>query len=96
MTQDQTPTETIIAALRVLARDIQSGDGVANSAINQAADRMEELNCKVQRCETALKAIAEHQKIIGGSMAFASATFLIAMNALSGENKDERQASKKD
>jgi len=36
-------TETIIGALRVLANDIQSGDGVANAAISEAADRMEEL-----------------------------------------------------
>ena len=36
-------TETIIGALRVLANDIQSEDGVANLAIAEAADRMEEL-----------------------------------------------------
>ena len=36
-------TETLIAAMRVLARDIQSGDGVANAAISEAADRLEEL-----------------------------------------------------
>jgi len=36
-------TETIIGALRVLANDIQSEDGVANAAIAEAADRMEEL-----------------------------------------------------
>jgi hypothetical protein len=39
----RTETETIIGALRVLAQDIQSGDGVANAAIAEAADRMEEL-----------------------------------------------------
>lgn len=36
-------TETLIAALRVLANDIQSQDGVANAAIAEAADRLEEL-----------------------------------------------------
>jgi hypothetical protein len=36
-------TETIIGALRVLANDIQSGDGLANAAIAEAADRIEEL-----------------------------------------------------
>jgi len=36
-------TETIIGALRVLAQDIQSEDGVANAAIAEAADRMDEL-----------------------------------------------------
>jgi hypothetical protein len=39
----RTKTEIIIGALRVLAHDIQSGDGVANAAIAEAADRMEEL-----------------------------------------------------
>jgi len=36
-------TETIIGALRVLAQDIQTQDGVANAAIAEAADRMKEL-----------------------------------------------------
>ena len=36
-------TETIIGALRVLANNIQSGDGLANAAIAEAADRIEEL-----------------------------------------------------
>jgi hypothetical protein len=37
-------TETLIVAMRILARDIQSGDGVANAAIAEAADRLEELH----------------------------------------------------
>ena len=36
-------TETIIGALRILAGDIFSEDGIANLAIAEAADRMEEL-----------------------------------------------------
>jgi hypothetical protein len=36
-------TQTIIGTLRILANDIQSEDGVANAAIAEAADRMEEL-----------------------------------------------------
>jgi hypothetical protein len=36
-------TETLIEALRILANEIQSEDGVANAAIAEAADRMEEL-----------------------------------------------------
>ena len=39
----RTETETIIGALRVLAKDIQSGDGIANLAVAEAAERMEEL-----------------------------------------------------
>lgn len=34
--------ETLIAALRILAEDIVSDDGVANAAIAEAADRLEE------------------------------------------------------
>jgi hypothetical protein len=37
-------TPTLIAALRILANDIQSEDGVANAAIAEAADRLQELN----------------------------------------------------
>src|SRR5271154_3722525 len=36
-------TQTLIDALRILARDIKSGDGVANACIAEAADRLEEL-----------------------------------------------------
>jgi len=36
-------TETLIEALRILAGDILSEEGVANAAIAEAADRMEEL-----------------------------------------------------
>ena len=38
-----TETKTIIEALRILARDIHSEDGVANATISEAADRLEEL-----------------------------------------------------
>lgn len=51
-------TETLIAALRVLANDIQSQDGIANAAIAEAADRMEELynnndllRIKLEKCQ---------------------------------------------
>ena len=39
----RTETETIIEALRILTGDIFSEDGIANLAIAEAADRMEEL-----------------------------------------------------
>lgn len=42
--QPRSTTETIIGALRILARDIQSDDGVANAAIWEAAARMQELH----------------------------------------------------
>ena len=36
-------TETLIAAMRILSRDIRSTDGVANAAIREAAERLAEL-----------------------------------------------------
>ena len=37
-------TKTIIGAMRILSVDIQSDDGVANMAISEAADRLQELH----------------------------------------------------
>lgn len=39
----RTPTPTIIKALTILARDIESQDGVATAALLEAAQRMGEL-----------------------------------------------------
>ena len=39
----KTDDKVLISALRILVRDIQSGDGVANACIAEAADRLEEL-----------------------------------------------------
>jgi ABC-type transporter Mla subunit MlaD len=39
-----TPTTTLIRAMRILARDIHSDDGIANEAIDEAALRLEELD----------------------------------------------------
>lgn len=44
MTAPRSSTETLVAALRVLAAEIQSPDGVANAAIAEAADRLVELD----------------------------------------------------
>jgi hypothetical protein len=43
----KTDTLILIKAMRRLADDIQSEDGVANAAIAEAADRLEELNRNV-------------------------------------------------
>lgn len=43
----KTDTLILIKAMRRLAEDIQSEDGVANAAIAEAADRLEELRSKV-------------------------------------------------
>lgn len=39
----KTDIKTLVSSLRILSRDIQSEDGVANAAIAEAADRLEEL-----------------------------------------------------
>lgn len=41
-------TNNIIQALRILAEEIQSEDGIANAAIAEAADRLEELRDALQ------------------------------------------------
>lgn len=38
----KTSTKNLVAALRVLAAEIQSEDGIANAAIAEAAERLEE------------------------------------------------------
>lgn len=43
MTIRKSSDETLIAAMRILARDIQCDGGVANAAILEAADRLKEL-----------------------------------------------------
>lgn len=35
-------TETLVCALHILARDIQTDDGVINACLSEAAERMEE------------------------------------------------------
>jgi hypothetical protein len=44
----QSKTETIISAMRILADDIQSEDGVANAAIREAADRLDDLQSRAK------------------------------------------------
>jgi hypothetical protein len=48
-----TSTETLVAAMRALANDIQSEDGVANAAIAEAAQRLEEQQERIKRLEKA-------------------------------------------
>jgi hypothetical protein len=44
MKTPRTSTQTIISALLVLARDIESPDGVVNAAIAEAAERLAEFD----------------------------------------------------
>ena len=50
----KTSTETLIKAMRILSSDIQSDDGVANAAIAEAAQRLEEQKDRIKRLEEAL------------------------------------------
>ena len=50
----KTKTKTLIKALRVLANDIESDDGVANACVAEAADRLEELENKIDDLEIKL------------------------------------------
>ena len=40
---------TLVSAMRILANDIQSDDGVANAAIREAADRIEQLETNIKQ-----------------------------------------------
>jgi len=51
-------TETLIKAMRILSSDIQSDDGVANAAIAEAAQRLEDQQERIKRLEEALHRIA--------------------------------------
>jgi hypothetical protein len=44
----KTDTPTLIAALEILARDIASPDGIANDCIREGAQRIRELDDKLQ------------------------------------------------
>ena len=48
MQPHQTSAKTLVSALRILAQDIQSDDGVANAAIAEAADRLEEQHIQIR------------------------------------------------
>jgi len=43
-------TQTLVGALHVLARDIESDDGLANAAISEAAERLQELKILLCQC----------------------------------------------
>lgn len=47
MTPHHTSTETLIAALRILADEVESSDGVANMVLAEAANRLEEMTRRI-------------------------------------------------
>ena len=56
----RTSTETLVSAMRALANDIQSEDGVANAAIQEAAQRLEEQQDRIKRLKEALDLVRPH------------------------------------
>ena len=54
MTQPRIDTAVLIEACRVLARNVQSGDGVANSALRDIADRLEEQEATIRHLRVEL------------------------------------------
>ena len=50
----KTDINILISALKILSRDIESGDGVANAAIYEGATRLEELRDEVMSLEKEL------------------------------------------
>ena len=62
----RTSTETLIKAMRILSSDIKSDDGVANAAIAEAAQRLEEQKDRIKRLEEALNTLVKmHRSFIG-------------------------------
>ena len=53
----RTQIEILVKAMHILANDIQSDDGVANAAIYEAAQRLEEQNQRIKRLEEAGNAL---------------------------------------
>ena len=62
----KTLTQTLAAALRILSQDIESPDGVANAAIAEAAERLEELAAQVEMLRIA--ALNAVQTMSGGKV----------------------------
>jgi len=50
----RTSTETLIAAMHILATEIQSDDGVANAAIAEAGERLAEQHMRIKQWHDAL------------------------------------------
>lgn len=47
-TVPRSSSATLVAALRILAAEVQSGDGVANACIAEAAERIEQLDAAIR------------------------------------------------
>ena len=59
MEEKRTDTPTLISALRELSATIQCDDGVANAAIAEAADRLQELSDEVEELNGMISEMTE-------------------------------------
>ena len=58
----RTDTKILADAMDILARDIQSPDGVANAAIAEAAGRLREMTARTTELYKALETLLDHVK----------------------------------
>lgn len=61
-----THNSTIINTLRILARDIESEDGVANAALHEAAERFVQLVAQNKRLKKQLGEAISHAQALRG------------------------------
>jgi hypothetical protein len=73
----RTDTPTLISAMRILAASVECDDGIANAAIAEAADRLEEMHAE----KAAIVAELERQNEIMAQRADVSKTKLGQMFA---------------
>lgn len=55
----RTDSATLAKAMRILSQDIQSEDGVANAAIYEAADRIEQLERELAAAQERIQRLTE-------------------------------------
>lgn len=73
----RTKTEILVYALKVLSNEIQSEDGIANTAILEGAQRLDELNKKNGKMRRALELIVEDSESwLNGEIDNPSADFI--------------------
>ena len=76
-------TNLIIQALRILARDIQSEDGVANAAIAEAAARLEKQRKRIRNQRREIEALAKDKKRVDGFVNWLNAEIDKCQNPMS-------------
>jgi chromosome segregation ATPase len=73
-------TETLIIAMRYLSEDIHSEDGVANAAIVEAADRLQELLGENNNLKLELEVVIENQLTLSKNVKFYKESYFAESN----------------